>query len=295
MKGTRRRAKAARRVDFPNLLETMEKRPRLLGGHPMKSPFPGIDPYLEDQGHWPDFHNTFLTSCRDALLDELPDHYDARIDERFRLFEVDSVRPRLIEPDVAITRRKGPSTSVAASGGPLLVEPVLVSIGTPEVVEERLTWVEVRRLPGRELVTVIELLSPSNKSGLGREDYLDKRWATLRQSVNLVELDFLIGGRRLPLGGPLPPGDFYAVVTRAGRRENCEVFAWNIDQPLPLVPVPLKAPDPDVPLDLHAIFRTTFDRGRYPRVVDYGAALGLPLPPEVRAWAELQARSIATG
>ncbi len=33
----------------------------------MKSPFPGMDPYLEDQGRWPDFHASMITYCRDAI------------------------------------------------------------------------------------------------------------------------------------------------------------------------------------------------------------------------------------
>jgi hypothetical protein len=256
----------------------------------MNSPFPGIDPYLEDQGHWPDFHSTFLNCCREALFEKLPQNYDARIDERFRLVEVDDKgeRSRLIEPDVAVVRRAGPPGPGAEQGGGvgLLLEPVIEPIGPVEVIEERLTWVEVRRLPGRELVTVIELLSPGNKTSPGREDYLSRRRALLNQEVHLVELDFLIGGRRLP------PGDSYALVTRADRRPACEVYAWSVRQALPFVPVPLKAPDPDVMLDMLSVFRITYERGRYPRAVDYRAPLKLPFAEADRAWAEGRARSV---
>jgi hypothetical protein len=245
----------------------------------MRSKFPGIDPFLEDQGFWPDFHHTFLSCCRDALYDRMPENYEARIGERFSLFEAEYEKPRLIEPDVAIVgRREGrsPAASSTATAGPLMLEPVMVPIAMTVIAKERQTWIEVRRMPERELVTVIELLSPTNKGGHGRREYIDRRNAILDQPVHLVELDFLLGGRRLPMGGELPPGDFYAVVTRADRRPSSAVYAWSIRQPLPLIPIPLKAPDPDVPLDLSAVFATTYARGRYAQWVQYASPLNLP-------------------
>jgi Protein of unknown function (DUF4058) len=256
----------------------------------MRSKFPGIDPFLEDQGYWPDFHHTFLSCCRDALYERMPEEYEARIDERFSLFEAEYEKPKLIEPDVAIVRRsegRSPAVSSASpTAGPLVLEPVMVPVTMTVIAKERQTWIEVRRLPERELVTVIELLSPTNKGGHGRREYIDRRNAILDQPVHLVELDFLLGGRRLPMGGELPPGDFYAVVTRADRPHGSEVYAWSIRQPLPLIPIPLKAPDPDVPLDLSAVFATAYERGRYARSVRYASPLGLPIEPGDREWAD---------
>ena len=59
----------------------------------MPSPFPRMDPYLEDPAYWQDFHRSFITYCRDALLDNLPDEYEARIDEQIRLIEYNEERP----------------------------------------------------------------------------------------------------------------------------------------------------------------------------------------------------------
>ncbi|MBX6316783.1 MAG: DUF4058 family protein, partial [Isosphaeraceae bacterium] len=140
------------------------------------------------------------------------------------------------------------------------------------------------------LVTVIEVLSPTNKTGSGREEYLEKRRELIDRPVNLVELDLLLGGRRLPMAEPLPPGDYYALVSRAERRPQAEVYAWTIRQPLPTIPIPLRPPDPDVPLDLAAIFATAYERGRYARSLDYGAPLTVPLAETDRLWAEGLAR-----
>jgi hypothetical protein len=92
----------------------------------------------------------------------------------------------------------------------------------------------------------------------------------------------------MPLPGRLPPTDFVAVVARAERRQFFEVWAWSLRQPLPVLAIPLRAPDPDVPLDLAEAFQMTYDRGAYSRVMRYGPPLpaSLPISPEDRAWAE---------
>ncbi len=93
---------------------------------------------------------------------------------------------------------------------------------------------------------------------------------------------------------PMPPGDYYALVARAQRRPNCDVYAWSIRQPLPTIPIPLKVGDPDVRLNLVDSFALAYQRGRYGRTIDYSRPLDLPLDPEDRAWAE-QIAAPATG
>jgi hypothetical protein len=84
----------------------------------------------------------------------------------------------------------------------------------------------------------------------------------------------------------LPPGDFFVLTSRAERQPKCDVYGWSVRQGLPRIPIPLLAPDPDVILDLQAVFATGYERGRYARALDYAAPLDLPLPPADRAWAE---------
>ncbi|HEV8061334.1 MAG TPA: DUF4058 family protein, partial [Gemmataceae bacterium] len=71
----------------------------------MPSPFPGMDPYLETPALWSDFGSRFNTYLGDALMDCLPENYEARIDEKVSLVEVTPPKKKLIEPDVAITQR----------------------------------------------------------------------------------------------------------------------------------------------------------------------------------------------
>lgn len=238
----------------------------------MPSPFPGMDPYLESSGFWEDFHDTFLVTAREAILDRLPPHYDARIESRLRVVELSAEQVRLLVADVGVTRQPAPAPSAASRpGGVLTLEPAIVSL--PVQMEVRESRIQVLRLPEHSLVAVVEMLSPTNKHESGYSDYLDKRSTLLAQPVHLVEIDLLLGGYRLPMGEPLPPGDYHVIVSRCERRPKSEVYSWSVRQPLPPIPIPLRAPDTDIVLDLGDLFRTVFERGRYSRVLRYDAPL----------------------
>jgi hypothetical protein len=120
-------------------------------------------------------------------------------------------------------------------------------------------------------------LSPSNKTGVGRVEYLEKRDAIIRGNAHLVELDLLLGGRRLPMGKPLPPGDYYAFVSRAQARPDCDVYAWALPRPLPSLPVPLRPDDPDIIVNFAKVFAETYRHGQYAGVLRYDQAP--PVPP----------------
>ena len=116
--------------------------------------------------------------------------------------------------------------------------------------------------PGGEVVTIIEVLSPANKraNSDGRREYLAKRAMILRSSAHLVEIDLLRGGERLPMAEPLPSVDYDVIVSRAPRRPMADVWPTTLRQPLPTVPIPLAGEDPEVPLDLQAIFHAVHER-----------------------------------
>ena len=135
-------------------------------------------------------------------------------------------------------------------------------------------------------MTVIELLCPPNKFESGRVEYVQRRNEWRRQPVNLVEIDLLLGGQRPPMAAPLPPADYFAFISRSSRRPYCDVFAWSIRHDLPVIPIPLSGSDPDVKLDLGAVFSQTYDVGPYGQWIKYAAPLDLPLTPDDRAWAE---------
>jgi hypothetical protein len=154
---------------------------------------------------------------------------------------------------------------------------------TPE--EQRDAHLLVREVPSMEIVTVIETLSPPSKraSSDGREQYLATRDEILQSRTNLIEIDLLRGGKRLPVIG-MPPGDYFAIVSRGFRRPRADVFSWSLRQTLPTISIPLKKGEPEVPLDLQAVLATVYERADYPLTIDYEAPLNPSLNDEDAAW-----------
>ena len=255
----------------------------------MPSPFPGMDPYLEDPAYWSDFHASFLLYLRDAVNDCLPDYYEARIDEKISLAETNPDRIKLIEPDLALTR-EGPSGGGSFGASAVaMMEPVTIPhLAVDEEQKER--WIEILHRPERSLVTVVELLSPANKEEPGLHRYRDKRNSLLAGPTHLVEIDLLLKGRRLPLCYPLPAGDYYARISRGDHRPDCQVYAWTLAQALPPIPIPLKAPDADLTIHLAEVFDIAYDKGRYARSLPYAAPPTVRLTPEQREWATQKTR-----
>lgn len=167
----------------------------------MPSPFPGMDPYLEQSASWEDFHTEFITGLRKALSERLPGNYDARIEARVVILDSFDQPSQWFESDVAVAQESEnatlPPSRPAVSG---LLEPVTVPLIIPQ--RERQRYIEIYDYPEQMLVTVIEVLSPTNKLSGGRDEYLAKRDALLNQEVHLVELDLLVGGQRLPAAEP---------------------------------------------------------------------------------------------
>ena len=252
----------------------------------MPSPFPGMDPFLESQGFWQDFHTRLLTYCSDSLNSSLPGRYAAVMEERISLVDLSGEAISLYRPDLSIVRGDRGPAEPKKQGGVATLEPVAVPLARKDLDEVRERWIEIKRLPDLSLVTVVEILSPTNKSGLGRADYLVKRREFLDRPVHLVEIDLLLGGHRLPMGGPVPAGDYYAYVSRADKRDSSDVYAWSIRRPLPEIPIPLSPPDLDLRLNLASVVARAYDQGRYERLVRYAAPIELSLATEDRQWLE---------
>jgi hypothetical protein len=144
----------------------------------------------------------------------------------------------------------------------------------------RLVSVEIRQTDTLELVTAIEVLSPVNKRP-GHEaysEYLRKRRELLRSAAHLLEIDLLRGGQRPPLETDVPEAPYYVTLSREERRPTVEVWPIQLGEELPVIPVPLLAPDPDAPLDLSAAVAAVYERGGYADLIDYSQS---PPPPKM--------------
>ncbi|HEV3446125.1 MAG TPA: DUF4058 family protein [Gemmataceae bacterium] len=247
----------------------------------MKSPFPGMDPFLELPAYGSDFHATCVNYWREAIADALPPQYEATLGERVYLIERDPDERKLGFPDVAVTHDERQSSAASMAGTAATLAPVIIPLTIMEGPKE--TYIEILHQPERSLVTTLELLSPANKEQPGRTEYLAKRRALLVQNVHLVELDLLMEGRRLQKS--LPPADYYYLLCRAEQRPDCEVYRWMLGQPLPVLPVPLRHPDPDLAIDLGAVFTLAYERGRFYRRIRYQEPLPAFLNAADRSWA----------
>lgn len=248
----------------------------------MPSPFPGMDPYIETPELWPDFHNNLASALQAQLNLRILPRYFARLTPyvTYEVIQVErSPAPRSIRPDVAVLeQRKLREASVTFT--PLTPAPVTSRV--PLEVEIELMRVEIHKADTQQLVTVIEILSPVNKR-VGHDahtDYLRKRRDLLRSPAHLMEIDLLRGGERLPLLEPVPPAAYYVLLSRATRRPQVEVWPIQLADKLPVLPVPLLEPDPDVPLDLGAAASEVYERGAYGVQIDYSQP---PPPPPLTA------------
>ena len=187
----------------------------------MRSPFPGMDPYIEACGLWEDFHEALIAQIRDALAQSVPDHYVVRFNERSYVALVTSEDlglpdRRTSQADVAIAFAPGRSRSVSEGATAVAELPATGADDSPVAMralvemEFRESFVEVYELrPKRRLVTTVEVLSPSNKryKTPGWFRYSRKRQAHLEGLANLVEIDLLRGGRRMPMEDEWPDSD----------------------------------------------------------------------------------------
>jgi hypothetical protein len=242
-----------------------------------------MDPFIEGD-EWESFHSRFIAGISDALVLRLRPNYLVRTERRVYV-EHSYEEPRTTRPDLAIVRARqdrGRRSNTASTTA--VLEPVECTLPGPVEVREK--YLVIRRVKSSEVVTVIEVLSPGNKreGGRGREEYLAKRDEILQSKTNLIEIDLLRGGARLPTIEPLPPADYYAFVCRAKRRLRADVYGWSLQRSLPTIPVPLAPGDPEPPLDLQAVFNDVYDHVGYDYSLNYHRALTPPLEKADSKW-----------
>ncbi|OWK38896.1 hypothetical protein FRUB_01279 [Fimbriiglobus ruber] len=246
----------------------------------MPSPFPGMDPYLEDPGLWADVHLGLICTCRELLNRHLLPKYVGRLQERdYVEYEDDPARVELVVPDRKTTGKHQTTPDIVA-------EPVGVIFENN--LERRESWIEVLAVDTRDVVSVIEILSPSNKvkGAAGRESFLQKRREILSSNTHWIEIDLLRTGERQPFDEHIPDHEYVASVVPAGQRPTGLAWPIRLTQRLPVVGIPLRKPDADAPLDLQAALTLAYDRAAYDMTVDYTRPPKVPLSPDLAAWAD---------
>lgn len=257
-----------------------------------KSPFPGMDPFIEARGLWGDFHGDLMNSIKRFLNAQLPRRYVARAGERSYIDAIDPAdvlrKRRTIIPDVSIQERPNQSAvQLAQSAVEELGDESVVMYGTQfEEIHE--SYLDIRDLEtDNRLVTSIEILSPTNKrpSSKGWEEYESKRSLFFSGMANLIEIDLLRGGERHVMKTPWPDSPYYLMVMRNHRAPACRVWPAYSTRPLRPIPVPLLPFDPDLTLALQPMIDDAFVRSRYEVDVRYNEQIELTLSEEERALA----------
>ncbi len=253
----------------------------------MPCPFPGMDPWLENSGHWPDFHHRLITRISESLSAQLRPAYFIGIEERAYIVRETDPQLQVLVPDLQVLHSgRVESRFPNASDASLAVaEPVVLATLLDNTVRE--PFLSIRSLQDQEVVTVIEVLSPSNKtSGAGQRSYDRKRNIVMRSEVHLVELDLLRGE-----GSFLPPirtkRSHYTVhVSRATERPDGSVWPITMQQRLPVIPIPLRPEHADAQLDLQAVFSEVYERAGYDLVLNYRKPPKVVLLTGGDAWAD---------
>ncbi|MBN1284571.1 MAG: DUF4058 family protein [Anaerolineae bacterium] len=253
----------------------------------MPSPFPGMDPYMEAPELWSGVHTQLMTYINAQLVSKLPARYMTLLETRIEIGLPGA--PGVYRPDIAVTA----PADLEGIGAPAVAIAAPLELKTVVEMEMTVSSISIYRAADRKLVTVIELLSPINKrpGNDAHAAYIQKRNDLLNSTAHLLEIDLLRQGVRVPMENPLPNAPYFVILSRAGRRPRCEVWPIALADPLPVVPVPLLAPDPDAPLDLGAAFDTLYDAAGYGRLLDYTLSPPGPLAGHDLEWVGEQLRA----
>jgi Protein of unknown function (DUF4058) len=251
----------------------------------MPSPFPGMDPYLEGY-MWADVHQGLASEFRKQLAPLVEPHYAVRLAVTMHNDRVPAHELGIMYPDVEIVRPQPPTDRlIRETAGAVLIAPAPLSIPITMMIQVRLVSVEVRDVANNRLVTSIEIISPSNKREPGLSAYLAKRDELRIAEVHLLEIDLLRRGKRLWQEEQLPDSPYLATLIRA-RHIQAEVWPMGLRERLPILPVPLRQPHADVPLNIQTALNTLYDEARYTLTLDYNQPPPEPaLSEEDAAWA----------
>jgi hypothetical protein len=241
-----------------------------------------MDPYLEHPTLWPGVHNGLIAALQLSLAPQLRPRYYVALEERLYITEPDQ-RVFVGRPDLAVVGQPAAETATKLSPA----EPSALAVQVPLPDEVRETYLEVRETGTDAVVTVLEILSPTNKRpGRGRRIYEDKRMEVLASRTHLVEIDLVRAGEPMPITGDGRGSDYRMLVSRGDCRPNATLYAFGVRQSSPPFPLPLKPHDREPTVDLGRILHDLYDRASYDLRLDYTGDPDPPLPSADAAWAD---------
>lgn len=211
----------------------------------------GMHPALEQPKYFPDLHASLSVYIRDWLAPRLPERYSISVERGLSMTNESGVAKQY-RPDASIDQVKSSEVPYADA---IVVQPPSFSV---EVLGQPQRHVAIRD-EAESLVTAIEILSPANKTGDGYEDFRRKQEQLAEKGIHLVEIDLLKQGKRRCRDERVDQADYVMTVQRSGSR-HANVWIVALGEALPAIPVPLLAPDADVPLPLEHILQEYLEK-----------------------------------
>lgn len=254
----------------------------------MPSPFPGMNPYLEHPDRWPTVHNRLIVAIADLLTPQLLPKYQIDIDKR--VYEVTGLNTLLIgRPDVTVQQSRA-SQQLPTRQSSIELEKSPLQVVLPIAEEVRESYLEVKDAQTQAVITAIEILSPTNKRGEGRQKYLNKREKILSSRTNLVEIDLLVQGEPPPLIEDNVNTHYRMIVSRSASRPIADLYAFNLTEKIPTIPLPLVPGEKELTIDLQMLLDAVYDRSGYDYFIDYQQSVDLSLSEEDINWIDSQLR-----
>ena len=249
----------------------------------MPSPFPGMNPYLEDPNRWSDFHNRLIVAIAYDLAPKLLPKYQVVTDKRvYEIIATDSLF--VGRPDLTVQRRQSPTLSTSSNVAVVTPATQPIQVDLPMLEEVREAYLEVQDATTKEVVTVIEIISPTNKRGEGRIKYEKKRYSVLGSLTHLVEIDLLRMGEPLPILGNPPQSHYRIIVSRSNTRPKADLYAFNLPDVIPVFRFPLRREDVEPEVDLQALLHGIYELSGYDYFIDYNSDTVPPLSESDAVW-----------
>ncbi len=262
----------------------------------MSSPFPGMNPYLENPDLWSEVHHRLITAIANAIFPFVRPKYRVAIEKR--TYRFDSEDSLLIGiPDVAIVKAKQTDQKSDLSTGKTAVMTLpktankSVTVTLPLPLEIREGYLEIREVATGNVITVIEVLSPTNKKTKeGRNAYLEKRQQILGSDTNLVEIDLISIGEKMPILTNIPDTDYGILVVRYYRLPSGQLFAFTVREPIPNFPIPLQENEQEIEVNLQDLFLEIYEQAGFDLTLDYNHNPVPNLSVKHREWMDLLLR-----
>ena len=256
----------------------------------MPSPFPGMNPYLEDPAYWSSIHHWLINQIARSLNPQLRPNYIVAVE--VRMYETATQESTLVGiPDNVVVKNMEDPPKSPLKRGTLKVPPFLrgargdPGIPIPETVKQG--YLEVKKVGTGEVITVIEVLSPINKlAGKGREQYEDKRLKIFGSSTHLVEIDLLRQGRPIVILNNGFKSDYRILVSRKKARPKADLYAFNLRDKIPNFSLPLRDGELEPVIDLQKMLNEIYDGGSYDLIIDYRQEPIPPLSKTDAVWAD---------